>query len=147
MNEYQKWIRFAEGVTLREVNPDDVALKCPYMNNLFVTCMNILPRLNEIVSNIEVVKGFTSEKKLKLKIANPSPEELLFTKGLAIELTWPGYNSDKAISICKELFEQLSPQFKLVVREGSVLYMYDKESALVQEYFEKNILKSRVILK
>ena len=150
MNEInQKWIRFADNVTLRELNKNDVALKCPYMNNLFATSMQILPLMNEVVSNLFIVRGFESEKKQKYDKSVVTEVDKLFSKGLAIELSWPNYKPDVAIEYCKDLIERIgSDDFNIVVTPISIVYHYDKESrALVQEFEENKKTIRRVIIK
>ena len=104
------WLVFARGVTIQEVNPESYALKTPYADNLFSTCLSILPLIDKYVTGIKIIEGFVSRAKMlsKKKDSNKlNKYEYAHTMGNAIVLTWTEYDPDNGLSIAKEILKAL----------------------------------------
>lgn len=146
MNEFRV-LYFAKGVSLNEINPDDVALKCPYMNNLVCTAMQILPIANTRIADIKILKGFVGLAKLNSEYKDKKipADELKHTQGLALRFTWRNYNKRDAIKLFKELYEKecnqtdgyISGYFKLVISDNDIYFSQEKEGRELGEEFLK----------
>jgi len=116
---------FAKGVTLAEVNSENFHMKNDYADNLIVTCMEILPIIDNNVSSIKIINGFISRKKLFNEVLDstksPTPDQKKHCKGLALELTWKSYSRESALTIAHLLLKELHHEvLKIVIKSDSI---------------------------
>jgi hypothetical protein len=120
---------FAKGITLNEVNPENFHLKNNYADNLITTCLMVFPFLDTRVSELFVTHGFISRKKLFNEIIEKddkhskvaTAEQKKHCKGLALEVSWKGFDRDKATNIAREMFKELPyEKMKFVVTANSL---------------------------
>lgn len=115
---------FAEGITLTSVNPDNNALKNSYIDNLICTSMAVFtsPAIINKVSTPRVVKGFISRKKLYDGEGKVTSNETKYAKGLALEITWPEFNSVTAVEIAKYFFDKSPTDFEIHIKNDSIAF-------------------------
>lgn len=125
---------FAKGVTLREINPDNNALKNEFMDNLMTTCSMLLISADSVFDKISVVRGFISAGKLYNEIlpaagrSKCNQEEIRHTLGTALEITWEGFDPDKALDFCKEYIKLTDIPVKFIVYNNSLGFYRDVPS-------------------
>lgn len=121
---------FANGITLDQVVSEGQALKVPYMDGIFTICMSILPRINNEVDGIAIVKGFISRSQLYNDILKPNERptkyQLLHTRAKALELTWSEFCYEKALVIGRIIFETLEDNIHIVIKDNSIGFYRDQ---------------------
>ena len=116
---------FARGVNLYSVNPDNNALKNPYVDNLICTSLAVFTKLgNELPdTDLKVLKGFVSRSKLYSDARKkPSPYDVKHAKGLGIKVTWSGYDTALALDIAKKFYDESSNDFEILIYEDSIAF-------------------------
>ena len=131
------WLVFARGITIQEVNPESYALKTPYADNLFGTCLSVLPIVDKYVESVKIIEGFVSRAKMlsKKKDNNKlNKYEFAHTEGNAIVFSWNEYDPDNGLSIAKEILKAL-PQ-------GNIhIIIYDYGIGVYRELDSRKILR------
>jgi len=108
---------FAKNVTIDNLNPHNFALKNEYITNLISTALNTIPYANDLlgVDSVVISNGFASYKYMnEVSLSNfvrnqkgcnncMIQRELLFSKGLAIGLTWKDFDPNIAIQVAKNI--------------------------------------------
>lgn len=111
----------AQGVTLSELNPENNALKNEYADNLITTAMIILLDIWRRFNGIKITKGFVSSGKMYKEIlpktgrVKPTVYEKKHTLGLALEITWPDYDTDRALEYCKDFLKRTDQKVHFVI--------------------------------
>ena len=114
---------FGKDISLREINPDNNALKNEYVDNLMTTAMMVVPPLDQIFGNLIVVQGFTAASKLYKEILpKEKPErtkanmyEIRHTLGYGLCLTWEGYDVDRALAFAKEFLKSTTENVNFLI--------------------------------
>ncbi len=128
---------FAEGVTLEQVNPDNHAMKTPYIDSLMTICLAVLPVVGQMVSGIKMINGFYSRSKLFNEVLgekdSASKEQLAHTKGLALEFSWEGYDPTNALVVARKLFDNIEDNMHIIVSDVSVgVYRHMRDKRVIR---------------
>ncbi len=112
-----------DGVTLRTLNPRNIALKNDYLESLLVLAFTVFPHVAEIIGGktVTVIRGFLSRSYI-LDEVDPTGDEWLMkhSRGEAVEFTWEGWSPDEASAVALNLFEK--------VGDTKVHIMYDTDN-------------------
>lgn len=140
MNGYTYGVVFAKGVTISEVNPDNYHMKNNYADNIFATCLSVLPIVDTFVKNIRVVKGFIALKKYKSDNGedNQRSNEKKYCKGLGLEITWDDYNKKSCRIIASKILMDLPGEnFIIIIKDNSVEFLRKTLTTKIIEKVDK----------
>jgi len=146
-------LKFADKVTMDELNPHNFALKNEYISNTISTALNVLPVINAIVGSdkVNVTRCFLSRRFIFDEMNIPVDridDFLLHSEGLAIEVSIDEWEHELAILICKEVISNNDCAMKTLVdltrNRLSFYYVKDLEKSIIESYTKDGI---RTILK
>lgn len=132
----EDWLVFARGITIKEVNPESYALKTPYADNIFGTCLSTLPIIDKLVEGIKIVKGFEARAKI---LSNKQEKRLnkyeyAHSEGNALKITWKNFDTERALFVAKEIF-------KINTKGNIHLIIYDNELGIYRDLDSRKILR------
>jgi len=136
-------LKFADKVTMDDLNPHNFALKNEYISNTISTALNILPIINSIVGSdkVNVTRCFLSRKFIFDEMVIPSDrfnDFLLHSEGLAIEVSLDDFDDDLAIFISKEVILKNETPLKALIdltrNRLSFYYVKDLENSIIESY-------------
>lgn len=139
MNE----LKFADNVTMRELNPHNFALKNDYISNLISTALNVIPYANEVIGSdrVRITRGFLSYSYIMQELNIPSriiKDIIKHSEGMAIELTWKEFDNEEALVLAKTVVTELSLQHiqvKVVINtvKSKVSFYFDVSNSEIGE--------------
>jgi hypothetical protein len=148
-------ILFTKDVTLEHLNPLNYSLKNDYMNNLFVTGFSILPIINRITAMPIIVKrAMASRKTLRSgnkpvwSIENTYLDK--FTEGMALSVTWDGFEINEAAEIANAIMTGLDEKVVIFINSMDKymnVYRDTREKVIYEASFDKSGPDTRVIKK
>jgi len=102
-------IQFAKGITFEKLNPLNLALKNDYINNLFYTGFNSIPKFNEVFDGVRVIRSFVSNAYASANCKSMLKEKYgyKYTEGLAVMLTWDKFHPVDDIVKCLDVMTRL----------------------------------------
>lgn len=139
----------ADGVTLRTLNPHNMALKNDYMENLLVTAFIAFPKIVSALGprQFKVVRGFESHAYIMQETQGTISNDLLrHAKGYALEFTWKSATADDLMLAAIAIYDNISEPIKIIVdMEYNTLYVgRGVPSSMI---IEKTLNENRVIRK
>ena len=139
MNE----LKFADNVTMRELNPHNFALKNDYISNLISTALNVIPYANEVIGSdrVRITRGFLSYSYITQELNIPSrliKDIIKHSEGMAIELTWKEFDNEEALVLAKTVVTELSLQHiqvKVVINtvKSKISFYFDVSNSEIGE--------------
>lgn len=145
-------IKIIEGVYIDSLNPINCALKNQYWTNTFCTAILVLPRVAKMIpEGIVVTKAFLPGSRLREEYSAGYTSEIeRFSRGLAIEVTWSGWNVDDALQVAYNIYsdclEMPDEKMKIIIDEERQR-LYVGRDFKVTEILEKTAHGERVIRK
>lgn len=131
-------VKFAENVSIENLNPHNFAMKNDYIDNLFSTAWLIVSKIGREQSGLKIIKGFLTAAYMREHYKTDGADYLLkHAEGLALEVTWDMFTTDDATSVGLMLInESLEPLFIIVDGQRKKICVYrkylDSKSVLAQ---------------
>ena len=130
-------LKFADKVTMNEMNPHNFALKNHYISNLISTALYVLPYANACIGQqvVRVTRGFLSRSYIltELQIPKHKTEDIFkHSEGLAVEITWDNFDMDTALDLVSYITNPVTgngQKMKIVI---------DKNKNKMSFYFDVN---------
>lgn len=130
-------LKFADNVTMAELNPHNFALKNDYISNLISTALNVIPYANLVIGKekVLVTKGFLSRSYIQQELQLPKRRVEDFYKhaeGKAIEITWEDFDVESAIAFTTYMIP-------IFIKEGDCVKMViDSVKNRLSFYFDSD---------
>jgi hypothetical protein len=106
------------GITIDEMNPDNIALKNDFNHNLHLMFITIAPVLSTYFKEAKVLKAMCSHK-MSIKSGKTSWIDDKFSSGEACTITYKDCYRERTILVLKELLPTLDEPYSFIVYENS----------------------------
>jgi len=123
------------GINLWDLNPNEIALKNDFMDNLLGLAYDVTNVIGQIVHPIKVIRGMTSLSKLKSEIVNPGYIEKRFTSANALEITWDKFDKEDTKTVLRNVLGSFENQLSILIKDQSIV-LYRSERRAIEEELE-----------
>ena len=124
------------GLSLWDLNPNDIAMKNDFQDNLISLATDLLSRLVGVKP--KVLKGMSSLAKLKSKTPNPNYLEKRYCSANALCVTWEGFNKEETKTVLRDILGAFENKISILIHDDSIeAYRCDKRE--IQEAIDGEI--------
>ena len=141
----------ADGLTLRDINPYNHALKNDYLDNLLSLTLLVITSVRYILTDdikINVIRGFISNQALNAEFKTITKDLHKHTKGNAIKISWKPFIIEHAIKCGRIIYDTANKEFqyKIIIDtdDSSLTVISDM---LYSSLIVKNKDKTQTIIK
>ena len=125
------------GFSIRDLNPENYALKNDYIDNLFTTAYQVIDKI-AIPSglNISIVRGFLSRNYIENELSKEAEGHTLiyrFSKGLALSITWDDFNYASALTVARHFVDSVSNSTCIVTDKCLEVYRKTKKQEILHK--------------
>lgn len=133
MSDKKRMYNF-DGITIDDMNPDNIALKNDFNHNLHSLMFNVIPFVTTIIGNVKVIKAAYSNKRNKKEKGDKlSFIDKKFSSCEACQLTSDIYNRDIFFDNMKVILKDIPECYSFVLCDSHVIAFKDDRRRLLEE--------------
>lgn len=120
------------GLTIDDMNPENIALKNDFNHNLHLIFISLAPVLASKFSGIKVLKGMKSFKESS-RNGEPSWIDKKHSSGEAFEVTYEGFNREYVIATFSLALDQIEESYSVMINDKSFTVYKSVKREIVEE--------------
>lgn len=124
------------GLTIDDMNPENIALKNDFNHNLHLIFMSFAPVLANKFSKVKVLKGMKSYKEAS-RNGEPSWINKKHSSGEAFEVTYEGFNREYVIATFSIALDQIEESYSVMINDNSFTVYKSAKREIVEEIDNK----------
>ncbi len=121
-----------DGITIDDMNPDNIALKNDYNHNLHSLMFNVIPFVSMAIGKVKVLKAACSQKKNKRE-GKISSIDIKFGECEACKLTSDNYNRDIFYNSIVPLLGSMPEIYSFILYEDYLIAFKDDNKRILEE--------------
>ncbi len=115
------------GISLWDINPNDIALKNTFADDLISLMTDIGAVLGQLVYPLKVVKGMGSLAKLRSITPNPTYLERRYCSANALKITWDNFDRESTKTVLRDVLSNFENKVSILVHDNSIeVYRTDR---------------------
>lgn len=125
------------GITIDDMNPNNIALKNDFNHNLHLMFMTIAPLLATYCEGSKVLKAMSSHKE-SVKNGKDTFIDKKFSSGEACQLTYDGINRERTLAILSSCVDKLSESYSFAITDVDFT-MFKSDKREIIEFVDDKI--------